>query len=333
MDPQHFLQANTPILDVRSPIEYVKGHIPGAISFPLFDDNERAEIGTLYKKKGKEAAVKLGLKYVGPKLLSFVEKAEAICDGTKMLRLYCARGGMRSSSVAWLLRTGGISCQLLVGGYKAYRNWVLKQFQETYTFIVVGGLTGSGKTDLLHHLKDREVQVVDLEDLASHKGSCFGHLGQKKQPPIEHFENLLAQQLSIMNKSLPIWVEDESRLIGSCVIPKEIWDQMKAGRFVWLNSPKEERLKRLLKTYGEYSSEDLIASTKKLVKRMGAVRNKEAIEAIELNDLTKATEILLEYYDSSYLHCRHKYGQKPPHFTLDSPHSSHIQEILKTQNL
>src|SRR3990167_4099021 len=140
------MNLSTPqLIDVRSPLEFLQGHIPGSYSLPLFSNEERALVGTLYKKEGKETAIKEGLRLVGPKLHSLVEQAEKIAP-TKHIKLYCARGGMRSSSVSWLLTTAGFTCEVYSGGYKAYRNLVLKQFEKKYRFIVVGGFTGSGKT-------------------------------------------------------------------------------------------------------------------------------------------------------------------------------------------
>ena len=327
---QNFLKEITPLLDVRSPIEYKSGHIPSAISFPLFEDNERAAVGTVYKQEGKESAIKLGLAFVGPKLLSFVEKAEQLCGLSKKIRLYCARGGMRSNSMAWLLRTAGISCQVLEGGYKIYRNWALSQFLNQYHFVVLGGFTGCGKTELLQQLKKQGEQVIDLENIASHRGSAYGHLGYEKQPPNELFENLLAQELSLQNPHRPIWIEDESKLIGSCIIPKELWQQMKEGLFIWLNSTKEERMQRLLKIYGSHNTADLITSTQKLVKKLGAVRTQEIIEAIEQKKIETALERLLEHYDRAYLHCCHKHGKKISHFSFESSTSSLIEELCKS---
>ncbi|HEV8051458.1 MAG TPA: tRNA 2-selenouridine(34) synthase MnmH [Parachlamydiaceae bacterium] len=296
-----FLIPSTPLLDVRSPSEFLQGHIPGAVSFPLFTDEERTQVGTIYKKQGKDAAVKLGLHFVGPKLSFFIKQAEGLASRQKTLRLYCARGGMRSSSLAWLLETAGFSTMLLKGGYKEFRNWTLNQFKLDYIFNVLGGLTGSGKTEKLHELEQKKEQIIDLEKLACHKGSSFGHLGNPgQQPSTEHFENLLAHDLSKLNIKAPIWIEDESRMIGHCHIPLDLWNKMGQSRFVWVECSKEERIDRLLKIYGNYPKHGMIEATQRLCKKLGTVRTKQAIQCILDNDLKGAILMLLDYYDQAY---------------------------------
>lgn len=302
LDIHLFLSHTAPLLDVRSPSEFTQGHIPGAVSFPLFTNEERAEVGTLYKRLGKEAAVKLGLKFVGPKLSSFIEIAESLAIPNKRFRLYCWRGGMRSSSLAWLLETAGFECFVLEGGYKIFRRWALEQFTKTYSFLVLGGLTGSGKTDLLHHLEKLHEQIIDLEKLARHSGSSFGHLGHPKQPSTEHFENGLAYHLSLLDINTPIWIEDESRMIGTCHIPEGIWTQMRHARLLWIECSKEERIERLLQAYGNHAPNSLIRATERLSKKLGEVRMKQAVQHIQNCDLEKALSVILDYYDQAYLY-------------------------------
>ncbi|MEY2794218.1 MAG: hypothetical protein RJA76_2210, partial [Bacteroidota bacterium] len=179
-----------PILDVRSPGEFKRAHIPNALSLPLFTDEEREKVGICYKHQGKEKAVELGLEFVGPKLVNFVKYAKKVAFEGEIL-VHCWRGGMRSASMAWLLETAGLKVFLLEGGYKSYRNFVLKIQSEPLPLRVLGGKTGSGKTELLREMKNAGFQVIDLEDLAKHRGSAFGHFGLEEQPSSEHFENLL----------------------------------------------------------------------------------------------------------------------------------------------
>lgn len=306
MNLEIFLKKSTPLLDVRSPLEFSCGHIPGAISFPLFTDEERAIVGTLYKTEGKDVAVKKGLQFVGPKLASFVEQAELLTDESKSLRLYCARGGMRSSSVAWLLTTAGFECSLLPGGYKSFRQWTLSQFSKNYSLRVLGGFTGSGKTDLLIKSKEEGMQVIDLENLASHRGSSFGSLDKKIQPSTEHFENILAMELCLCDLDQPLWLEDESRMIGTCCIPKGLWDQMTAAPFFWMQSTKKERIIRLLQNYGHYPLEDLTASVSRLAKKMGRQRVDGIIKDMQENRMELAVSAILEYYDQAYLYSSQK---------------------------
>ena len=319
-----FFKESSPLLDVRSPSEFLQGHIPGAISFPLFTDEERSIVGTLYKKEGKEVAVKKGLQFVGPKLASFVEMAELL--GSKDLRLYCARGGMRSSSLSWLLTTAGFRCRVLLGGYKSFRKWVLEQFAKKYALRVLGGFTGSGKTDLLLKLKEEGFQVVDLEALAAHRGSSFGQLDKKIQPSTEHFENMLAWELSTLDLHQPIWIEDESRMIGMCCVPQDLWDQMTAASFFWMQNTKEERMQRLIQGYGSYPKEDLIASVQRLTKKMGLERVENIVKAILEGDLGTAVSDILEYYDKAYLYASQK--RHPKQNSLPSLQSSSFKEDL-----
>lgn len=315
-----FLSHPMPLLDVRSPAEFVQGHIPGAHSFPLFSDAERVQVGTLYKQQGKDAAVKLGLQFVGPKLASFVDMAEAIASPHRQVRLYCWRGGMRSGSLAWLLQTAGFQCTLLTGGYKAYRRWALDQFKKRYPFVVLGGLTGSGKTELLHALANHGEHIVDLEGLAEHKGSSFGHLGKPAQPSTEHFENMLALRLSSLGGDRPVWLEDESRMIGSCYLPADIWQQMQQSPFVWIECSKEERIRRLLKDYGNHSQEKMIQATQRLVKKLGAVRTKQAVQCILDGDLKTAISIVLDYYDQAYTYACQRCARQFTHrYSISDP--------------
>lgn len=326
MHAEDFLQAPFPLLDIRSPSEYCQGHIPGAISFPLFSDLERSEVGTLYKKEGKDSAVKMGLHFIGPRLHSMIEQAEKLLpDSCKAFRIYCWRGGMRSQSVAWLLQTAGFDCQLLQGGYKSFRRWALTQFEKSYHFCVLGGFTGSGKTELLHQLKEEGEQVIDLEALARHRGSCYGHLGWPGQPSTEYFENLLACHISGLNPDYPIWIEDESRQIGSCHIPQGLWKQMQQAPFAWLESPRQERIKRLLHIYGSHPHEKIVEATQKLSKKLGLVRTKEIVDLIRNQKLECAISAILEHYDASYDYSCHKQKRKP----LSFDHTDQVLNQLK----
>ncbi|HEU4717669.1 MAG TPA: tRNA 2-selenouridine(34) synthase MnmH, partial [Bacteroidia bacterium] len=209
---ENFLLESTgiPVADVRSPAEFAGGHIPGAFNIPLFTNEERAAVGTIYKQQGNEAAVLKGLEFVGPKMTAFILKARENAPGKK-IAVHCWRGGMRSASMAWLFETAGMEVLLLSGGYKAYRNFVLSNTGRKFDLRVVGGETGSGKTDILHELARKGEQVLDLEGLARHKGSSYGAIGQDPQPTVEQFENDFVHALTKLDPSRPVWIEDESR--------------------------------------------------------------------------------------------------------------------------
>ena len=289
-----------PVADVRTPAEYEKGHIPGAFLFPLFNDRERAEVGTLYVQKGRTAAVLKGLQLVGPRLEAMARRGLEIAGGGSLL-LYCWRGGMRSQSVAWLMEKVGIRCYTLENGYKAYRNHLLGFFNNIPpTIHVLGGLTGSGKTERLLQMAAAGEQVIDLEGLANHKGSAFGNLGNPPQPSTEHFQNLLFRAFSQMDPSRPVWLEDESRNVGRCSLPDGLWEKMQQARLFLLETSREERVERLMREYGNFDPDVLETAILKIQKRLGFDQSKKAIEACHNGNIRKALEICLAYYDKAY---------------------------------
>jgi tRNA 2-selenouridine synthase len=290
-----------PILDVRTPAEYEAGHIPGAHNLPLFDNEERVVIGTLYKREGKQPAILKGLELVGPKLKSLVEDAGKISKEGVFL-MHCWRGGMRSGSVAWLLETYGYKVYTLRGGYKAWRRFALEKFDEERKIIVLGGRTGAGKTLILQALEQKGEQVLDLEKIAHHKGSSFGGLGEMKQPPQEHFENVIAYEFLSLDPSKPVWIEDESRTVGNKVLPLGLWTQMRSAQVVYVDLPFAERAKYLTESYGKHNKEELKAAITRIRKRLGGQHEQRALQAIDNDELQVACEITLAYYDNAYDH-------------------------------
>lgn len=292
-------QTHLPIVDVRSPSEFRKGHIPGAVNIPLFDDEERAEIGTIYKNEGSYTAIKKGLKLVGPKLEKYVSEVEKL--NSEALKIYCWRGGMRSSSMAWLFETAGYTTYLLEGGYKSFRNKILSYFtDDKLQIILLGGETGSGKTDVLNILKEKGEQVVDLESLANHRGSAFGGLGQGAQPTSEHFQNLVFVEFLEMNKNKTIWLEDESSHIGQVGLTETLWSRMKMSPILILNTSFEERVKRLVRDYSKIDKYLLSNAIKRISKKLGGQNVKLALEHLERDEFDVVAGILLKYYDKSY---------------------------------
>ena len=297
-----------PLVDVRSPAEFAQGHIPGAVNIPLFNNDERAIVGIGYKNGGKEHAVQLGLEIVGPKLAGFVKQAKQLAPKKEIL-VHCWRGGMRSGSMAWLFETAGIKAYTLEGGYKAYRQHIRARFSDPVKMIVLGGFTGSGKTDILKELQKRGEQFIDIEALAHHKGSVFGPLGQEPQPTNEQFENNLADVWRKFDFSKRIWVEDESRQLGKCVLPDPLFFQLRKAPLIKIIVPKPEREKRLVKEYGGFKKEALIEQLVKIRERLGGQYLKEALTALENNDLHKVAGLALRYYDKAYAHGA---AQRPP---------------------
>ena len=363
------------LLDVRSPAEYHHAHIPGAISFPLFTDEERKVVGTAYKQQSREAAIKIGLDFFGPKMRGMIENIERmnkeqineegkdsvgnlqLAVGSKETNnrlpidffggesttesseqtfaadsianrqlptansvfLYCWRGGMRSGAVSWLLNLYGFNVTVLAGGYKAFRNYVLQSFEQSYPFKILGGYTGSGKTEVLARLKQQGNAVIDLEGLASHKGSAFGNINMPPQPSQEMFENLLSSQLnnvnselSIVNKAasnscltthhlpLTIWLEDESQRIGQINLPNAFWKMVRSAPVYFLEIPFEERLQHITQEYGHCGKNDLAGAINRIKKRLGPMETKTALQHLEEGNIKECFRILLHYYDKQY---------------------------------
>ena len=299
-----FLQKaqSLPIIDVRSPGEYERAHIPGAVSIPLFDNEERALVGTKYKNAGKDSAVLLGLDLVGPKLAGFVKQSKKLNPQSKEVLVHCWRGGMRSGSFAWLLDTAGLTASTLVGGYKAYRNAVLSAFAEPRSLFILGGKTGSGKTDILKELARQGEQIIDLEGLAHHKGSTYGAIGQLPQPTTEQFENLLFGEWQILDRNRRVWLEDESRNVGSCFIPVLFWQQMRAAPVAFVDVPKAVRVQRLVAEYTGIDHNLLVEATERISRRLGGKVTKGALDALAQNDYATVADLTLDYYDKAYLH-------------------------------
>ena len=313
---EEFLQQRerVPFFDVRSPGEYSHAHIPNAQSLPLFSDDERKVVGTAYKQQSREDAIKIGLDYFGVKMRKMVEEVEQHLKNSKDKRVivHCWRGGMRSAGVAWLLDLYGFNVSTLVGGYKAYRKWIHQQFEKQHSYIVMGGYTGSGKTLVLHSLKESGSQVIDLEDLANHRGSSFGTIEGKPQPTQEMFENLLGEELANIkdaNADNPVWLEDESRRIGDLNLPLSFWQSIRNAPVCFLNIPFEHRLQHIIDEYGAENKEHLINATLRIQKRLGGLETKNAVQYLDDNNIKAAFEILLKYYDKHYKKALDKRGE------------------------
>lgn len=291
---------DAPVIDVRSPVEFEQAHIPGAVNLPLFDDQQRAEVGTLYKKQGQVASINRALQLITPRMEDLATKAQEVAVAGK-LRVHCWRGGMRSRSTAWLFEKVDLQPTVLQGGYKAFRRHVLDSFKKPLNLIVLSGLTGSGKTLQLQVLKSLGQQILDLEALANHRGSAFGGIGLGQQPTVEHFENELYEAINQLDHSRPIWVEDESRGIGSVQQPHHFFDQLRAAPAYFIQCDRKRRVELIMDEYGELNADELVAATHRIAKRLGGQNVKRAVAAIESGDVESGVELLLEYYDRLYL--------------------------------
>ncbi len=295
------IKKNAVLLDVRSTAEHFKAHIPGAVSFPLMDNEHRIIIGTIYKQEGREAAVLKGFELIGPLFHEKISRASELAP-LKEVFLYCWRGGMRSNIMAWVLQMAGFKVHLLKGGYKSFRYWTLSQLELPFKTIVLGGKTGSGKTEMLYLLKEEGEQIIDLEDLANHRGSAYGHLGKPDQPSQEQFENLIGWELANLNLSERIWLENESRAIGKVNLPNVIFNQIRSSVQVEMNTADSVRQDRILKEYGVFSIDELKERTERIGKRLGGQHLKAAIEFLDRADMYGWLSIVLHYYDKTYSH-------------------------------
>ena len=339
IEPFLELAKQYPILDVRSPGEYKHAHIPGAYSLPLFTDEERKIVGTAYKQQSREKAIKIGLDFFGVKMRKMVEEVESLVRNqdsgvktrsddnglmnpdSRLVLVHCWRGGMRSAGIAWLLDLYGFKVYTLIGGYKKFRNYVQDIFKLPFKFNILGGYTGSAKTELLKTLKEKGEKVIDLEAIANHKGSAFGSIGLPPQPGQEMFENLVATQLAkfksqkseigaaltseIVSKSSIIWLEDESQRIGQVNIPSEIWKNMRQSPVYFLDIPFEERLKHIVQEYGRLDLEMVINAVDRISQKLGHSNAKTVISWLKEGKITESFDILLKYYDKHYFKSLH----------------------------
>ncbi len=336
------LTQGTPLLDVRAPVEFQVGAIPGAVNLPILNDQERERIGTTYKQQGSEAAVALGYELVsGDNKQQKLQAWRDFLGKNPDAILYCFRGGMRSHITQAWLKEAGVEVPLIIGGYKAVRNALLQvnenAVKKEFPFLVVAGPTGVGKTDFLKTV-EAQYPTVDLEGIAKHRGSAFGHIEQQSQPSQVDFENLLALrflnlQSSMSIKPRPFLIEDESRLIGTRALPEYLYQAMQAAPLLWVDIPLSERVENIFNDYILQTSigrrQEPVAlldryekSLAGIQRRLGGLRYQEVLQAMkkarhdfeehdELESQKIWIQLLLEYYyDPMYLGSIARRGSK-----------------------
>jgi tRNA 2-selenouridine synthase len=296
------------LVDVRSPGEYHEFTIPGSHNIPLFTDEERAEIGTIYKQVSIQAAKDRGLEIVSAKLPSFIKQFEAI-DPRKAV--YCWRGGMRSKTTATLLSLMGIRVYRLQGGVRAYRQWVVKmleQFQLTSRIIVLNGYTGTGKTHILRKLAEKGYPVLDVEGLAGHRGSIFGQIRLKPNNQ-KTFEALLLDELLRTQDQPVLLMEAESKRIGKVVMPEFLVEGKEKGIQIFLEMPVEQRIQHILEDYQpQEHKEECLAAFERIRRRIHTPIAAEIERHLLMNQFDQAVALLLEhYYDPRYEHASGRY--------------------------
>ncbi|MFQ4142381.1 tRNA 2-selenouridine(34) synthase MnmH [Chlorogloeopsis sp. ULAP02] len=306
---QPWKETYSEIIDVRSPSEFAEDHIPGAINLPVLNDAERAQVGTIYKQVNPFEAKKIGAALVAKNISLHLSQHLADKPKSYYPLVYCWRGGQRSFSMASVLNQIGWRVTLLEGGYKTYRAYVRQQIErlpETFTYQVLCGLTGSGKTHILRQMRDRGAQILDLEALANHRGSLLGEEWQGKltpQPSQKYFETLLLQQLQSFNPHQPVWVESESFKIGKLYLPQSLWKNMKQSSCVEIYLPITARVQFLLQEYQhlEKYPEILKAKLENLKSCCGWKKLNEWYQLIDNGELGEFVRDILEcHYDPTY---------------------------------
>ncbi len=321
------LRSRLPVVDVRSQGEFADGHIPGATNIPILNNEERIEVGTTYKHKGQKEAIRAGFRLVGPRLPDIIDAADQ--TGNELL-VHCWRGGMRSGNFCRFVSMAGLKTHQLAGGYKAYRAKAIASFSMPLKLMIIGGCTGSGKSEILRSLKSNGEQIIDLEQLASHKGSVFGGLMMPPQPTTEQFQNMLFEEILLLDPGRRIWIEDESFAVGNIFLPEIFWKTMTISPMVEIEVDREERIRRLTSEYGESDRVQFLEAMTRVTKKIGGQHFNTAKTKLEQGDFPGVIEILLTYYDKAYLNGLAKNKARIiKNFCWDGVHSGEITEALR----
>ncbi|WP_037310371.1 tRNA 2-selenouridine(34) synthase MnmH [Ruegeria halocynthiae] len=303
--PQLYAHDFDTVIDVRSPAEYAEDHLPGAISLPVLDNDERARVGTIYVQQSPFLARKLGAALVFRNAANHIEHSLSHHEGGWKPLVYCWRGGQRSGSFTWMLQQIGWRAEVIEGGYRTYRRLVNRFLYNDplpHRLIALDGYTGTAKTDLLEHLKQRGVQVLDLEGLANHRGSLLGEM-PGGQPSQKAFESDLAADLCRLDPARPVVVEAESSKIGALILPPSLWAALRAAPRIQVSAPIEARTDYLVTAY-----DDILSNADRLRERLSplrAHRGHEVVDGwltlIEAGDKQGMTRALMEqHYDPAY---------------------------------
>lgn len=300
------------IIDVRTPAEFAEDHIPGAINCPVFSDEERITVGTLYKQVSPFEARKLGAALVAKNIAHHLESRFNDKPKSWHPLIYCWRGGQRSGAMSIILAQVGWSAHKLDGGYKAYRRDVLDKLEtlpQNFTYRVVCGPTGSGKSRLLQTMAKQGLQVLDLEHLARHRGSVLGKLPGQPQPSQKSFDSTLLSTLQKLDPTRPVYLEAESNKIGLITLPPALISAMHASACLLVETPLATRVAGLLEDYRHYveNPQLLIAHLHNLHRFHGAAQLQRWTELIHAGDFSAMVgELLTLHYDPSYLRATSK---------------------------
>jgi tRNA 2-selenouridine synthase len=296
------------LVDARSPAEYAEATIPGAVNVPIFDNDERIEVGTLYKQVGKQQAKRRGVELVAPKIPAMVDQVAALQAKTSLPAvIFCWRGGLRSLALTQFLDLAGIPVRQLSGGHKGFRRHVIDYFEkaEWGRLLVLRGLTGVGKTHYLNQLMEQGHPVIDLEGLANHRGSAFGNLGLPSQPGQKMFESLLWDELRRITPGAYALTEGESRHIGRVALPKRVYEALQLETSIWLNAPLEARVRNILADYPavDQLKEEFTQPIRALKEKLGKETMNHYLQLLEDGRWSELVrELMVNYYDPLYQH-------------------------------
>lgn len=304
------------LVDVRSSGEYEEFHIPGSLNIPLFTNEERSEVGTIYKQVSVEAAKERGLEIASAKLPELYKQFRDL-KGKGPIVIYCWRGGMRSRTMATVMSLMGLNVNRLLGGIRSYRQWVQEQLEHYELHIpcyVLAGHTGTGKTELLHRLHKDGYPVLDLEGLAGHRGSIFGHIGQQPRNQ-KMFDALLLDRLTVLQQKRVSYLilEGESRRLGKVVLPGFLMEAKQKGSVLQVHLPLEERVRNLLKDYDPREhTQDILAAYQLITRRLHTPIAQQIAASLQAEEYEQAIALMLEhYYDPKYEHAGLMYEQTP----------------------
>ena len=298
------------LVDVRSPAEFNDATIPGAINVPILDDTERAEIGTLYKKDGSNIARNRGLELVSPKIPQLIKRVDELrTNQRRPIVVFCWRGGLRSRAMTAFLQLAGYPAFQLRGGHKAFRRHVIDFFEQGSwgRMLVFRGLTGVGKTRVLQQLAKKQQPVIDLEQLANHRGSTFGGVGLGQQPSQKQFEALLWEQLQQFPAGKWALTEGESRHIGRVLLPLRFYQSLQTETTLWLETSLEKRIQIILEDYNvaQLPEEAFIQPIQSLQRRLGINEVENMLKLLcQKNWHELVSELMLKYYDPLYRHTK-----------------------------
>lgn len=297
-------------IDGRSETEFAEGTIPGAVNVPILNNDERREIGICYKKEGSKVARRRGVDVVSPKIPSLISSVEsAMTDQKQTIVLFCWRGGMRSRAFTTFLNLAGYKTYQLIGGYKAFRRHIIDYFEQPQwgRLLVLRGMTGVGKTVLLHRLKKDNYRVLDIEGLANHRGSTFGGFGLPPQPTQKQFDALLWRELRKSKPDDIIISEGESKRVGSVRLPDNLYNALQIEKSLWIEAGLDFRAKVILDDYpvGPHLKEAFSGRIEGLKNRLGGSKVKELQGLIDNQNWPKLVEMLMiDYYDPLYMHTK-----------------------------